>query len=370
MQVPYFRYPHIFQQQREEILAAMIPVMERGAYINQAELQEFEKEIAAFVNAKHAIGVGNATDALLMALLAAGIRPGDEVLVPSHTFIATAAAVKHSGARPVLVDCGSDHLIDPGSAAASITARTRAIVPVQLNGRTANMDAIGALAHKHNLLIIEDSAQALGSKFKGKSASTFGAAGVFSFYPAKVLGCFGDGGVVITNDDEIARKVHLLRDHGRDATLDVQVWGFNSRLDNLHAAVMLVKLRIYPQEIERRREIARRYRARLQDIAELTLPPGPDNDPDHFDIYQNYEMESIRRDELRAYLGQNGVGTIIQWGGKAIHQFPALGFQHLQLPETDRLFQRCFMLPMNTSLTDQEVDYICDVIHRFFAKQA
>lgn len=369
MQIPFFRYPHVFGQQRDEILAKMIDVMDRGAFIQQNEVKEFEAVIASFIGAKHGIGTANATDALELIIKAAGIGPGDEVIVPSHTFIASAASIHNNGATPVLADCGDDHLVDPASIEALITPRTKAIMPVQLNGRVCNMDRLAAIAARHRLLLIEDSSQGLGAKFKGRCAGTFGLAGVFSFYPAKVLGCFGDGGMVVTNDDALAAKIRLLRDHGRGAHGGtVEMWSRNSRLDNLHAAIMLVKMRIYPQEIERRRAIAARYQRGLQGIAKLTLPPAPDASPDHFDIYQNYELEADRREELRTHLEANGVKTIIQWGGQAIHQFPNLGLKSGDLPRTTRLFTRCFLLPLNTALTDQEIDYVCTQIRDFYRR--
>jgi dTDP-4-amino-4,6-dideoxygalactose transaminase len=366
MQVPFFRYPHVFGQQRHEILSAMLDVMDRGAFILQNEVKEFETKIAQFIGAKHAIGTANATDALELIIKAAGIGHGDEVIVPSHTFVASAAAIHNNGATPVLADCGDDHLVDPASIEALITSRTKAIMPVQLNGRVCNMDRIQAIADKHRLQVIEDSSQGLGAKFKNRCAGTFGVAGVFSFYPAKVIGCFGDGGMIVTNDDAFAEKVRLLRDHGRGAHgASVQMWSRNSRLDNLHATIMLVKMRIYPQEITRRRELAARYQQGLQGITQLALPPAPDSSPDHFDIFQNYELQAERRDELRTHLEANGVKTIIQWGGQAIHQSPALGFT-CRLPRTERLFTRCFLLPMNTSLTNDEADYICAKIRSFY----
>jgi dTDP-4-amino-4,6-dideoxygalactose transaminase len=258
-------------------------------------------------------------------------------------------------------------MVDPKSVEAAVTSRTRAIMPVQLNGRTCDMTALQAIADKHDLLIIEDAAQAIGSKFKGQNAGTFGIAAEISLYPAKILGCFGDGGVLLTNDAEMARKMSLLRDHGRDETGLVVTWGLNSRLDNLQAAVLNVKLAQLDSEIERRREIARLYRDGLQELEDIVLPPGPDDDPDHFDVYQNYEIESGRRDELRAYLEKEGVRTIIQWAGKPVHQFEGLGFKDVHLPCTDLLFTRCFLLPMNTSLTDDEVAYICERIRKFYA---
>jgi dTDP-4-amino-4,6-dideoxygalactose transaminase len=368
MQIPFFRYPHVFNQQRDDILAAMLKVMDRGAFILQDELKEFERQIAAFVQVKHAIGVANGTDSLFIALRAAGVGPGDEVILASHTYIATAAAVHFNGASPVLVDCGPDHLIDPAAVEAAVTSRTKAIMPTQLNGRTCEMDKLEAIAKKHGLVIIEDAAQALGSKFKGRCAGTFGFAGSISLYPAKVLGCFGDGGLLFTNNDVTYAKLKQLRDHGRNDDGEVVGWGINSRLDTLQAAVLLTKLKIYPQEIERRRQLARLYRERLSDLEDMTLPPGPDHEADHFDVYQNYEVEAGRREGLREHLEKNGVRTIIQWAGKAVHQFSKLGLPKFNLPATDRLFKRCFLLPMNTSLTDAEVDYICTTIRSFYGR--
>jgi len=363
--VPFFNYPYVFTSREEKFMEIIRDVGRRGAFIMQKDLADFERHIAAYVGAKYAVGVANATDGLHLAVRAAGIGPGDEVIFASHTMVATAAAIYFAGATPVPVDCGPDHLIDPESVRSAITPRTKAIMPTQLNGRTADMDALQAIADEHGLLIIEDAAQALGSKFKGKCAGTFGLAGVVSFYPAKTLGAFGDGGIVFTNDEEMYRKLLLLRDHGRDATGEVVMWGLNSRLDNLQAAILDYKLTYYDDEIARRRQIASLYQAYLGDVRELVLPPAPDSDPDHFDIFQNYEIEAERRDELRAYLSEHGVGTLIQWGGKAVHQFEKLGF-NVRLPNTERLFERCLMLPMNTSLSDEDVLYVSNTIRDFY----
>ncbi|MEO8577081.1 MAG: DegT/DnrJ/EryC1/StrS family aminotransferase [Gemmatimonadales bacterium] len=367
MSIPFFRYPHLFAQQRDEILSAMTAVMDRGAFILQSDLVEFETAVATFTGAKHALGVANGTDALIIALRAAGVGEGDEVIVPSHTYVASAASIHFAGATPVLVECGPDHMVDPAAVAAAVTPRTKAIMPVQLNGRTCDMDALQAIADKHGLVIVEDAAQAIGSKFKGRNAGTFGIAAEISLYPAKILGCFGDGGILLTNDADMARKMSLLRDHGRDETGLVVTWGLNSRLDNLQAAVLNVKMRDLDNEIERRRQIARLYREGLEGLEDIVLPPGPDNDADHFDVYQNYEIEAGRRDELRAQLEKDGVRTIIQWAGKPIHHFEGLDLPKFDLPFTDLLFTRCFLLPMNTSLTNDEVLYICERIRKFYA---
>ncbi len=365
-EIPFFNYRRAFASDEAEYVEIFRDVLRRGAFIQQRDLADFERRLAEYLGVKHAIGVGNATDGFIMAWRAAGLRPGDEVIFPSHTMVASPASVHFAGGVPVPVDCGDDHLIDPDAIEAAVTPRTRAIMPVQLNGRTADMDAVRAVAERHGLFVLEDAAQALGSKFRGRFAGTFGVAAGFSFYPAKILGCFGDGGAVVTDDDAVAEQVHLLRDHGRDAASgEVVRWGLNSRLDNLQAAVLDHQLRDYGRIVERRRAIAARYQARLGDLAGLLLPPAPDADPDHFDVYQNYEIEAERRDELREHLKGAGVGTLVQWGGKAVHQWQALGYR-MSLPRTELLFRRCLMLPMNLTLTDDDVDYVADAIREFY----
>jgi len=366
MEVPFFRYPYVFTQYREETLAALLHTADRGAYILQDEVRQFEEAVAEFTGAQHVIGVANGTDGLMLALRALGLEAGDEVIMASHTYVATAAAVHFNGATPVLVECGADHLLDVAAAEAAVTERTRAILPTQLNGRTCDMEAVMALAAKHDLAVVEDAAQALGSRFRGQCAGTFGVAGMISLYPAKLLGCLGDGGLVMTNEDALAEQLRLLRDHGRNAEGEVVAWGVNSRLDTVQAAVLLAKLKHYPADIERRREVASRYHARLADLEEMTLPPPPD-EGDHFDVYQNYEVGADRRDALREHLRSCGVGTIIQWGGKPVHRLAGLGFEDVSLPRTEAMFERCFLLPMNTSLTDDEVDYMCETIRDFYA---
>ncbi len=366
--IPFFRYPHVFQQQREEILAAMMKVMDRGAFIMQDELVQFEQEVAKFVGSRHAIGVADGTESMIIALRAAGIGAGDEVVFCSHTYIATASAIHFSGATPVPVDMLADRCIDPEAIRKAVTRRTKAIIPTQLNGRTCDMDSIMSIAKEHGLVVIEDAAQALGSKFKGRCAGTFGFAGSISLYPAKVLGCFGDGGLLFTQDDGVNEALRELRDHGRNRDGHVVRWGLNSRLDTLQAAVLLVKLREFPAEIARRRELAAIYDERLRDLEQMTLPPGPDATGNHFDIFQNYEVEGDRRDALRAHLQERGVRTIVQWAGTPVHRFAGLGFDGIRIPGVERFFERCFLLPMNTSLTNDEVHYICDCIRGFYGR--
>lgn len=363
--IPFFNYKGAFSAHEKEYAELLADVIRRGAFIQQRDLADFESHLASYMGVKHAIGVGNATDGLIMAFRAAGIGPGDEVIFPSHTMVASPASAAHCGATPVPVDIGPDHLIDPASVEAAITPRTRAILPVHLNGRTCTMDPILEIAKRHKLLIIEDAAQALGATYKGRMAGTFGLAAAISFYPAKILGCFGDGGAVVTNDDEIARKIRLLRDHGRNEEGEVEMWGLNSRLDNFQAAVLDFQFKDYAGIIAHRRGVAAVYQEELGQLSQLSLPPAPVAGTDHFDVYQNYELEAADRDALRAFLKDNGIGTIIQWGGKAVHQFAGLGFSQ-SLPKTDRFFERCLMLPLNMMVTEDDAAYIASRVREFY----
>jgi len=363
--VPFFDYPHLFLSEAQELTAIVQDVATRGAFIMQEDLARFEHNLAAYLGVNYAVGVGNATDGLIIALRAVGVSPGDEVIFSSHTMVATAAAIHFAGATPVPVECGPDHLIDPAALERAVTSRTRAILPTQLNGRMADMRSLEAIAARFELQIVEDAAQALGAQFGGKSAGSFGAAAAFSFFPAKTLGCLGDGGAVVTNSDFVHQHVLELRDHGRGADGEIVRWGLNSRLDNLQAAILDFRLTSYPAAVDRRRALARIYGARLGSIEQLVLPPGPEDDSEHFDVFQNYEIEAERRDELRAFLKSRQIGSALPWGGKAVHQWPRLNF-HVSLPFTEKLFERVLLLPLNLSLTDDHVHHVCDAIETFY----
>ena len=271
-EVPFFAYPALFGAHEAEFVKIFRAVGRRGAFIKQKDLQIFEDRLASYLNIGHALGVGNATDGLEVALLAAGIGAGDEVILSSHTMLATAVAVHFAGATPVPVECGPDHLIDARAVEAAITSRTRAIMPTQLNGRTSDMDALRLIAAKYGLLIVEDAAQALGSRFKGRCAGTFGVSAAISFYPAKLLGCFGDGGALVTDHRQVFDHASELCNFGRNAEGKVVRWGFNSRLDNLQAAILNFQFDQYEQIVIRRRRIATLYTERLADIPEIVLP--------------------------------------------------------------------------------------------------
>ena len=366
--VPFFDYGKIFQEDKQKILSTILDVGERGAYIMQRDLAEFEKKLSEFCGASFSIGVGNATDGLELSWMAIGLKPGDEVIISSHTMLATASAIVTAGGIPVPVDIGWDNLIDPDAISAAINSRTVGISPTHLNGRTCNMDLIMKIASKNKLAVVEDAAQGLGSRFKGKHSGTFGEAGSFSFFPAKVLGSLGDAGAVITNKSKIFEKIYQLHDHGRNTAGEVKSWGRNSRLDNLQAAILNKKFESYSEVIKKRREIASKYELRLKDISELQLPPGPDEKGEHFDVYQNYELQAKSRNLLREFLSERGIGTLIQWGGKAVHQWEGLGFDE-KLPKVESFFEKCLMLPMNPYLNDEDIDYVCESINIFYNKK-
>ena len=363
--IPFFNYPDLFAQHSEELTTIFQMVSGRGAFIMQDDLVKFENKLVEYTGVKYALGVANATDAMQLLLKAGGVGVGDEVIFCSHTMVATASAIKFTGAMPVPVEAGADHLMDVTSIESAITSRTKAIMPTQLNGRVANMDEILRIADKYNLQVYEDSAQALGAKYKGQSAGSFGIGGCISFYPAKVLGCFGDGGAILTNDVEIYNTVKLMRDHGRGEDGNVSIWGYNSRLDNLKAAILNYFFDDYNFIVERRREIANLYNVNLKGLDGVVLPPSVDSGVEHFDIYQNYEIEADKRDALKEYLAKNGIGTLIQWGGKAVHEFKDLGFTQ-SLPATEKIMRNSLMLPLNMTVTDDEVRYICKCVRDFY----
>lgn len=366
--VKFVDYPAQFRKLEGEIMSTIRAVLERGDLMLRQQLRDFEEHLAAFVGTKYCVGTSNCTDALHLTMRAAGIGAGDEVITVSHTFVATAAAIHHTGATPVFVDIGDDHNMDVSLVEAAITPRTKAIVPVHLNGRLCDMERLAAIASRQGLLVIEDSAQALGASQRGRKGGAWGLAGCFSFYPAKLLGAFGDAGAMTTNDAELCDTVRRLRDHGRMANGDISGWSFNCRMDNLQAAVLDVKLRCIPMWIERRRAIARLYYEELAGVPQLRLPPPPAEGP-FFDVFQNFEIDAESRDALLARLRECGVEILLPWGGRAIHQFDSLGLgeQRSKLSRTEKLFRGVLMLPLHTELADEHVRYVCRVIQEFYA---
>lgn len=364
--VPFVNYPEHYRRIWDEVMEAIEGALSKGDLILRDQLRQFEDNIASFVGVKYAVGVNSGTDALYLSLKAAGVGQGDEVITVAHTFVATVSAIVYCGAKPILVDIDEDMNMDVNQVEKAITPKTKAIIPVHLNGRICDMEKLGEIANKHDLLIIEDAAQALGATFDGKNAGSFGLTGCFSFYPAKMLGAAGDGGVVVTNDEEIAEKIPLLRDHGyQRSTGDLLYYGYNSRLDNLQAAILDVKLKHLPQWIERRRELASLYHRGLSDLQELKLPPPPRSNDCFFDVYQNYVIRAKERDRLVAHLRGSGIEILISWP-KPMHHHEALGLKHFHLPKTELISDEVLSLPMYPELGDEEVEYVIAAILKFY----
>jgi dTDP-4-amino-4,6-dideoxygalactose transaminase len=367
--VPFFDFKAMFGEDPDGFTEVFRSTLDSGGIILQRAVDEFEHRLARYVGSGFAVGTSDCTNAMLLGLRAAGIGPDDEVIFCSHTFIATAQAIHFAGATPVPVDMADDRMIDPDAVEEAITDRTKAIMVTQLNGRVCDMARVEMVARRHGLKVFEDSAQALGASFEGRRAGSFGAFGAFSFYPSKLLGVFGDGGALTTSDEKLSDRVFRMRNHGasRQKQLEpnCEVWGTNSRLDNLQAAFLNYKFGSFPSSLARRRQIARTYHLAFEHLPDFDRPPGPDDDNRHFDVYQNYEIDVGAREALRAHLQARGVGTIVQWGGAAVHQMRGLGFTQ-SLPRTERFFERCLLLPMNQFLSDADVLHVCSAVREYY----
>jgi len=374
--VPFVNYPLQYRSLKKEIDGAIQRVLNKGDLILRSEVEKFENSVAKFLGLKYGIGLNSCTDALFFSLKALGIGRGDEVITVSHTFVATISAIVWAGAKPILVDVGDDFLMDVEKVEAAITKKTKAIIPVHLNGRCCDMKKLMAIAKKYNLVVIEDAAQALGAKFQGKMAGSFGLASCYSFYPAKILGCFGDAGLVCTNNKSLAEKIRLFRDHGQKTKTEIAGYGFNSRLDNLQAAVLNVKFKYLPKWIKRRREIANQYNNGLSEIPEVLLPPAPsfakdsdgkaNTEPQHFDVYQNYVLRVEKRDKLAAYLKKRGVETLIKDPIPNHRQKALKNLHRFNLPKTEQISKQIISLPMYPELTDSQVGYVIETIKKIF----
>lgn len=364
--VPFVNYPEHYRRIWNEVIDAISEALSKGDLILRDQLRRFEEDMASFVGVKCAVGLNSGTDAIFLSLKAAGIGPGDEVITVAHTFVATLAAIVHCGAVPVLVDIGEDMNMDVEQVEQVVSRKTKAITPVHLNGRLCDMGKLMAIADEHNLIVIEDAAQALGATFDSKKAGSFGLTGCFSFYPAKILGSAGDAGLLTTDDEKIAEKIRLLRDHGQQrSTGEVLFYGFNSRLDNLQAAILNVKLKYVPEWNERRRELANLYHKGLSALHGIRLPPPPSSGSHFFDVYQNYVIRTKERDQLVAHLRKSDVEILISWP-KPIHHHKALGLRKFRLPKTEQISKEVLSLPMYPELSDEQVEYVIAAIHSFY----
>jgi dTDP-4-amino-4,6-dideoxygalactose transaminase len=362
--VRFVNYPRQYQQLKKEFDGVFEEIMSGGEFILRRHLGEFEKRIAAYVGTKYAIGVNTGTDALYLSAQALGFGHGDEVITVAHTFVSTVGAIVQCGAKPILIDITDDFNMDVNQIETAITSKTKGIIPVHLNGHACNMEKIMKIAEKYHLKVIEDAAQALGAEFKGKRCASFGDTGIFSFYPAKVLGTAGDGGMVCTNDGDLARKIKAFRDNGRVDSVDVvECFGWCTRLDNLHAALLNMKFNYFDQWVKRRQEVARMYDAGLSDIDGLLSHPISKSD--YFDVYQNYVVRCEKRDELVAHLQKSGVEVLMSWR-VPMHKQKALGLDHFKLPVTEQISKEVISLPMYPELTDEEVKFVIKTVKKFF----
>ncbi len=363
MKVPYIDLGLAHRTLQPEIMTAVAKVLGSGQFILGREVALLEKEFATYCGARHAVAVGNGTDAITLVLKALDIGPGDEVITVANSFLATASAVLLAGATPVFVDVGDDYNIDPQRIPAAITPRTRAILPVHLTGCPADMAAIAKIAAEHNLLVIEDAAQAAGAGIGRQRVGTFGRAGCFSFHPLKNLGGCGDGGVVTTDSDELDRVLRLLRNHGLKNRDECVTLGHNSRLDSLQAAILRVKLKHLDHWTRCRRANARAYRESLGDHVRF-----PTDLPDRYAVYHTCVLTTPRRDDLQKHLKHQGVGTAVHYPIPIHRQKPFQTSGHVPetLDNTGRLADEILSLPVYPDLTTAQRDYVIAMITAFF----
>ncbi len=350
---------------KDEIDRAYFDVMTHGDLIDRGQLRAFEENLARFVGTTYAVGLNSGYDALHMSLRAAGIGPGHEVIVPAHTFVATCSAVVNVGAMPVLVDVADDFNIDARKLEEAITPKTRGIIAVHLSGWMADMPAVMAIAERHRLVVVEDACQSLGSSIDGRRAGSWGLTGCWSFYPFKILGGYGDGGAITTDDPDVAQFARRMRYNGEDReTGEYHGHGFTCLLDNLQAAFLDVKLRHLPAWIERRKQIAECYRAGLSDLPDLMLPhycrPGFDH------VYQNYTLRSKQGNEFSEHMQRHGVEVLTQFR-KPYYRHEALGLDDRGFPVTEAISREVCSLPMAVEIEDEEIEYVIEVARAFYA---
>lgn len=361
MRVPFVDLQAQHRPIQEELDLAVHRVMERGDFILGEDVARFEEEFAAYCGAKHAVGVGSGLAALELGLRALGVGPGDEVIVPSHTFIASAAAVTFAGAIAILVDVDpTTYCIDLEQVEAAVTPRTRAIIPVHLYGLPAEMDALLAIAERHGLAVVEDACQAHGASYKGRRTGSLGTIGAFSFYPSKNLGGIGDGGIVLTNDSQIAERVRAMRNCGQVVKNRHELPPFNHRLDTIQAAVLRVKLRHLDAWNLARRQSAALYADRLRE-AGVALPTESDGSTH---VYHVYVVRSRRRDALQTHLRERDIGTGIHYPAPVHLQpfYASDGYRQGQFPVAERLCSEVLSLPMFPGMSVEQVQYVAEQV--------
>lgn len=361
--VPFVDLQAQYREIKAEVDASIARVLESAAFVLGREVEAFEAAFAEYTGARFCIGVNSGTAAIQLALTACGVGPGDEVIVPANTFFATAEAVSTAGAKPVFVDSDAiSYTIDAGKIEAAITNRTRAIIPVHLYGQAADLDAVSEIAARHGLLVIEDAAQAHGSLYRGRRVGALGQAGCFSFYPGKNLGAYGEGGAVVTDDPEVARRVRMLRDHGSERKYHHEMIGYNFRMESIQGAVLNVKLRHLDGWNELRRTHAARYRELLSDSS-LILPREMEY---AHHVYHLYVVQTEERGALQEALHEAGVQTGIHYP-VPVHLQPAyaaLQYKSGDFPEAERQARRVLSLPMYPELKDEQIVRVAEAIRQ------
>jgi len=360
MQIDFANLQYQYQLYKTEIDAAIQGVLDKSNYIMGDEVKTLEKNLQNFTGAKHAITCSSGTDALLLAMMALDIKPGDEIITTPFTFIATAETIAFLGAVPVFVDIDEKtYNIDPSKIEEKITTKTKAIMPVSLYGQPSDMDSIQSIADKHNLKVIVDGAQSFGSTFNGKSDSTFGDVSTTSFFPAKPLGCFGDGGAVFTNNDTLAEKMKSLRVHGQSKRYHHQYIGMGGRMDTLQCAIVNVKLKHYAKDLELRQDVAQKYTRTLKD-KDLILPYIEENATS---AWAQYSVRVQNREAVQAKLKEQGIPTAVHYPIPLHLQeaFAYLGYEEGAFPIAELVSSEIMSLPMNPYLSDDEIKYIDEI---------
>ena len=360
---------------KPQVDQAINDVLSSTQFINGEHVKSFQNELAAYLDVKHVITCANGTDALQISMMALGLKPGDEIITPSFTYIATTEVIGLLGLKPVFVDCNPENFnISVDEVEKAITKKTKAIVPVHLFGQSSDMKSIMSLAKKYNLFVIEDNAQAIGSDYLGfnqpQKTGTIGNIGCTSFFPSKNLGCFGDGGAMVTNDDELAKKLRMIANHGQSKRYYHDIVGCNSRLDNIQAAVLRIKLKELDQYILNRQKAANYYDQNLKDLDQLTLP-FRNLDSNH--VFHQYTLkldDSIVRDELIQYLADKNIPAMVYYPVPAHRQkmFSKIPNSYGNMKVTNWLSSRVFSLPMHTELSTLQQDYIIENISNFLNK--
>jgi len=368
MKIPFLNLKIQFEQIKQEVLPMLTEAMENGAFIGGPHVLGFESEFAEFCESSHCVGVNSGTDALRFALMAAGVGPEDEVITVPNTFIATTEAISQVGAIPVFVDiCHDTYNIDVTKVAEKITRKTKAIIPVHLYGQVVDMDPLLEIAEQNNIVVIEDACQAHGALYKNKKAGSLGIAGCFSFYPGKNLGAFGEGGAVVTQHEEIARKIRMIRDHGQAEKYFHDMEGYNGRLDAIQAGVLRIKLRRLKEWNSARRKNASYYNELLSDVPSVTIPLESDFGES---VYHLYVILVDGRDDLQEFLNKKGVATGLHYPLPLHLQkaYAHLDYKEDSFPVTEEVSRHLLSLPMFPELERAQIEYVVSSIREFLEK--